>query len=109
MKKHYYIINIFWSDEDNLYIAEVPELEGCITHGVSTMEAANNAENAITSWIQTAKKLGHPIPEPVSTRKVSGKFNVRLPKAVHKNLVIKAIQEGVSLNQMVTTLLAKSL
>ncbi len=110
MKKgNAYVINIFWSEEDQCYIAEVPELEGCMTHGKSAFEAAKNAEAAIASWIVVAKKLKHPIPEPVSTHKVSGKFNVRLPKEIHKSLIVKAAQQGVSLNQMVTTLLSKSL
>ena len=110
MKKEYpYLINIFWSEEDQCYIAEVPELEGCMTHGKSTLEAAKNAEEAIASWVAAAKKLKHPIPEPVLKHKVSGKFNVRLPKEINKSLIVKAAQQGVSLNQMVTTLLSKSL
>lgn len=109
MNKSPYLINIFWSEEDQLYLAEVPELEGCLTHGKTPTEAARHAEEAIASWIQTAKKLDHPIPLPVTKRKVSGKFNVRLPKQVHKDLIIKAAREGVSLNHMVSTLLSHSL
>jgi len=107
MKKEYpYLINILWSDEDRCYIAEVPELDGCMTHGKTPTQAAQKAQDAIASWIQIAKKLKHPIPEPTTKRKVSGKFNVRLPKQLHKSLVIKAAQEGVSLNQLVTSFLS---
>lgn len=109
MKKNYpYLINILWSEEDLCYIAEVPELEGCITHGKTTMGAANNAQDAIESWIRAARKLKHPIPKPVTMRRVSGKFNVRLPRELHKALVIKSAQEKTSLNHLVSSLLSHS-
>jgi antitoxin HicB len=106
-QKHAYIVNILWSEEDQVYIAEVPELEGCMTHGKTIAAAAKNADDAISSWIKAAKRLKHPIPPPVLKKKPSGKFNVRVPKKLHQSLVIKAVQEGVSLNQMVVTLLAQ--
>ncbi|MBX7148716.1 type II toxin-antitoxin system HicB family antitoxin [bacterium] len=104
-----YLINILWSEEDQCYIAEVPELEGCITHGKTSEQALKHVHQAIESWIMAAKKLKHPIPKPALMRKASGKFNVRLPQALHKDLIIRATREKVSLNQMVTTLLAKGL
>lgn len=107
-KKHHYLINILWSEEDQLYIAEVPELEGCLSHGDTAAVAAQNVENAIATWILAAKKMKHHVPEPALKRKVSGKFNLRLPKEIHKSLVIRALKEGVSLNQMVATLLARA-
>lgn len=105
-KKISYLITIVWSEEDQCYIAEAPELEGCVTHGSSIDEAARQAQDAIESWIRVAKKLNHPIPEPVATRRVSGKFNVRLPRNLHKELVIKAAQEKVSLNYLITSYLS---
>jgi len=63
-----YEIIIYWSDEDRAFIAEVPELPGCIAHG-STQEASlANAKKAIRLWIQTAKEFGDPIPEPKGRR-----------------------------------------
>lgn len=59
-----YEIILYWSKEDNSYIAEVPELPGCMTDGRSYSEALNNAEVVIDEWIETAKSLGRPIPEP---------------------------------------------
>ncbi len=109
MKQMYrYMINIIWSDEDKCYIAEVPELEGCMTHGKSEDEAIHHAHDAIATWIKAARKLKHPIPEPMVLKKVSGKFNVRLPKQLHKSLILKAAQEKVSLNYLVTTLLSQT-
>lgn len=107
-REFHYLINILWSEEDRCFIAEVPEMEGCITHGKTPAEAARNAQDAIASWIRTAQRLKHPIPAPVTKRKPSGKFNVRLPKQLHKSLVIKAAQEGVSLNQLISTVLSRA-
>ncbi len=105
-EKYPYLINIFWSAEDHLYMVEVPELEGCITFGKTPEEAAKKSVDAIKSWILAAKKMKHPIPEPVVMKKVSGKFNVRLSKTLHKNLIIRAAREGVSLNSLISTTLA---
>ena len=66
--KHRYEIIIYWSEEDKAYIAEVPELPGCVAHG-STQEAAlASAQEAISLWINTAKEFGDPIPEPKGRR-----------------------------------------
>ena len=59
-----YEVIIYWSDEDNAYIAEVPELPGCMADG-STYEAAlKNVRIIIEEWIETARELGRPIPVP---------------------------------------------
>jgi predicted RNase H-like HicB family nuclease len=63
MEKRYEII-IFWSSEDNAYVAEVPELPGCMADGTTYQEALANAELVIDEWIETATKLGRPIPQP---------------------------------------------
>ncbi len=59
-----YGLIIYWSDEDEAFIAEVPELAGCIADGETYQEALANAEVVIQEWIETAKELGRPIPEP---------------------------------------------
>jgi len=59
-----YEIIIYWSDDDNAYIAEVPELPGCMADGKTYQKALSNAEQIINEWIETAKESGRPIPEP---------------------------------------------
>lgn len=59
-----YEIIIFWSEQDNAYIAEVPELAGCMADGQTAGEALQNIELVIAEWIQTAKELGRAIPIP---------------------------------------------
>ena len=59
-----YEVILYWSDEDQAYIAEVPELPGCMADGATYQEALVNAETIIQEWIETAQELGRPIPEP---------------------------------------------
>ena len=62
--KYRYEIIIYWSDEDEAYIAEVPELSGCTADGPTYQQALANAETVISEWIETAKELGREIPAP---------------------------------------------
>ena len=57
-----YEIIIFWSDEDKSFIAEVPELPGCMADGKTYQKALSNAEIIINEWIETARELGREIP-----------------------------------------------
>jgi predicted RNase H-like HicB family nuclease len=59
-----YEIIIYWSDEDQTFIAEVPELAGCMADGATYQEALANAEIIIKEWLETARDLGREIPEP---------------------------------------------
>jgi predicted RNase H-like HicB family nuclease len=61
--KYRYEIIIYWSGEDEAFIAEVPELPGCLADGATYQEALANAEVVIGEWIETAKELGREIPE----------------------------------------------
>ncbi len=63
MDKKYEII-IFWSSEDNAFVAEVPELPGCMADGKTYQAALRNAEPIIDEWIESVTKLGRPIPQP---------------------------------------------
>ena len=59
-----YEIIIYWSEEDQAYVAEVPKLPGCAADGKTYKQALANAELIIQEWIETATELGRPIPEP---------------------------------------------
>jgi len=63
MKNKYELI-IYWSEEDKAFVAEVPELPGCMADGATYQEAILNAEVIIQEWIITAKELGREIPQP---------------------------------------------
>ena len=59
---------IYWSAEDQAFVAEVPELPGCAAHGTTQEAALASAQEAIALWIETAKEFGDPIPEPKGRR-----------------------------------------
>lgn len=59
-----YELIIYWSDDDQAFIAEVPELPGCAADGKTYKEAVENVEGIIQEWIETAKELGRTIPKP---------------------------------------------
>ncbi len=63
-----YEVIIYWSEEDQVFIAEVPELPGCAAHGHSPAEALSNAHDAMALWLDTAQELGRTIPEPKGRR-----------------------------------------
>ncbi|ODS34665.1 MAG: hypothetical protein SCARUB_00245 [Candidatus Scalindua rubra] len=63
-----YEIIIYWSNEDEAFIADIPELPGCMAHGKNQEEALKNAKVAIQLWIDTAKEFGDPIPDPKGDR-----------------------------------------
>ncbi len=65
---HKYEIIIYWSNEDEVFIAEVPELPGCMAHGDTQQAALANANEAIQLWIDTAREFGDPVPEPKGER-----------------------------------------
>lgn len=59
-----YEMIVYWSEDDGSFVAEVPELPGCMADGKTYQEAASNAEVVIQEWIDTAKEEGRPVPEP---------------------------------------------
>ena len=64
MKSNSYEMIIWWSDEDDAYVVDVPELPGCMAHGEIRQDAVRNAEDAIKLWIKTAKEDGIAVPRP---------------------------------------------
>lgn len=59
-----YEMIVYWSDEDQAFLVEVPELAGCMADGTSYEEAVGNAQLVIQEWLETARELGRPIPRP---------------------------------------------
>lgn len=65
---HKYEIILYWSNEDQAFVAEVPELPGCMAHGDTQEAALANANEAIALWIETAREFGDRVPEPKGHR-----------------------------------------
>jgi predicted RNase H-like HicB family nuclease len=64
MMTHHYHINLFWSQQDECWIADVPDLPGCSAHGETPTEAADEAQTAIELWLDSASAHGDLIPVP---------------------------------------------
>jgi antitoxin HicB len=96
-------------EEGGGYLAEALDLNGCMADGETIEEAVHNLEDAITSWVRTAKELGRFVPFPSDDLQFSGKWVVRTPKSLHHKLVDMAKREGVSLNTLTVSLLAEGL
>ena len=111
IKKEFKIKLYPMKDEDNetVWAAEMPELPGCIGAGDTPQEALNALEDAKISWIDIAVSDGKSIPEPMEDYDIdySGKFTLRLPITLHKDLSEKAEEEGISLNQYIIFLISK--
>ena len=84
------------------------ELRGCMTEADDFDEAARQIRDAMRVWIEDALEAGDAVPEPRGEEKFSGKFFVRLPRSLHRDLVHQAEREGVSLNQYITAVLSRS-
>ena len=65
---HKYEIILYWSNEDRAFIAEVPELPGCMAHGDTQEAALRNVNEAMDFWIDTAREVGTPVPQPKGER-----------------------------------------
>jgi antitoxin HicB len=97
-------------DEDGDIVARVAELPGCSEHGANPQEALGNLEAAKRLWISESLKAHLPIPEPEASGELpSGKWVQRVPRTLHKRLSETAQREDVSLNQLVTSMLAEAL
>lgn len=104
LNKHYPFL-VYPADEGG-YVAEIEELPGCITQGETLEEVSARIEDARRAWIELAYEDGMEIPLPRSEQEYSGKFMVRMPRHLHRQLAEKAAEENVSLNQFVVTLLS---
>lgn len=106
-----YPAQVFWSEEDQGYIAIATDLPGCSAYGVSREEAINELLGAIDAWAQAAEAAGNPIPQPsrpADRPEYSGKMLVRMPKDLHAQLARSADTQGVSLNHYIVYVLARS-
>lgn len=94
-------------DEGNEgFVARVVELPGCLSQGETLEDAAASIRDAMAGWLSIALEDGKNIPLPRDPNAYSGRFLLRLPKRLHAELAAQAEEEGVSLNQFVSTALA---
>jgi len=96
-------------DEEGDYVARVQEIPGCSAHGKTEAEALANLKETEELWFTDCIERGDPVPEPAPEESMpSGKWVQRVPRSLHKKLSALAEQEGVSLNQLVTSMLSEA-
>lgn len=93
-------------EDDGTWYARVLELPGCMTVGDTQAEALTNLNDAMSAWIESKLEDRESIPEPAGS--FSGRFVVRVPKTLHRDLVKAANRNGISLNQFIATALAQA-
>jgi antitoxin HicB len=91
------------------YLIEFPDLPGCMSDGATPEEAIANGRDALKCALLALKEFRQPIPAPGSFARASGQWRQRVPKTLHARLVERARQEGVSLNTLVTSMIAEGL
>jgi antitoxin HicB len=97
------------ADPDGGYVIVFPDLPGCMTQVETFDEIGPIAAEIKELWLETAFAHGNGIPMPTYPENYSGKFNVRLPKSLHRRLSERAEEDGVSLNQLVVSLLSEGI
>ena len=102
-----YLKIVEWSEEDQCYVGSVPGWIGKCCHGSDEMKVYRELCTIIDEWIKIYKKDGRPLP-PRTNKKYSGKFVLRAGSDLHQALVIRALNEGESLNNFVVRTLKKA-
>lgn len=103
-----YSINLMWSEEDEGYIATIPEFPGLSAFGENPEEAMEEAQMALEGFIEVYNEDGCKIPEPQTLETYSGQTRLRLPKNMHAKLSRQANREGISLNTYIVQLVSEN-
>ena len=106
MKTDHYTYRVTWSPEDGEYVGQCAELPS-LSWLASTPEAAlKGIRQVVAQVLEDLRAEGEAVPTPLSERRYSGEFRVRIPPAVHRSLAIEAAEQGVSLNRLASAKLA---
>ena len=103
-----YRLEINWSPEDEAFVANVPELPGCMTHAGTAEEAVLMAQEAIEGYIESLQARGKSVPLPLAEKRFSGKIPLRIDPNLHRDIAVKAEIEGVSVNRFIERKLKKA-
>lgn len=109
MKTPMYSFQVFWSDDDEGFVATCPEFKGVSGIGKTAQQALVEAQTALGLMIETFEEERWALPEPVSLSSHSGQFRLRVPRALHARLASAAANDGVSLNTYAVALLSAGL
>ena len=105
--KHY-AYRVVWSAEDGEFVATVAEFPSLSWLHADQTEALRGLVGLVAEVVSDLEASGEAVPEPIAQRRFSGRFNVRIPESLHRELALSAAQEGVSLNRLISDRLARS-
>jgi len=106
---NHYSYSVRWSDEDEAFIALCPEFPGLSAFGDSAPEALAQIQAAVELAVETHRAEGWPLPEVQAMPQHSGQFRLRMPRTLHGELAARADAEGVSLNALAVSYIARGL
>ena len=107
LKNDRYTYRVTWSEDDNEYVGLCAEFQS-LSWLASTPEAAlKGIRKVVEDVVKDMRGEGEEVPEPIASRRYSGKFMIRVPPEVHRNLAIKAAEAGVSLNRLASSKLSQ--
>ena len=106
LNNDHYTYRVTWSQEDGEYVGLCAEFPSLSWLAGSQEAALKGIRNVVANVVSDMRKSDESIPEPLAGRKYSGKFMVRIPPAVHRNLAVEAAEAGVSLNRLASSKLS---
>ncbi len=107
-KVEQYLYSVGWSEEDNAFISRVAEFPSLAAHGDTQEEALKEIKDVVSFVLKDLTESRDPIPEPFGKRTFSGKLVLRMPGYMHRQLTLEAMQQGISLNQLLNLKLEAS-
>ena len=107
LKNDRYTYRVTWSEDDNEYVGLCAEFSSLSWLAQTPETALKGIRKLVADVVKDMQKNGETVPEPIASRHYSGKFMVRVPPEVHRNLAIKAAESGVSLNRLVSSKLSR--
>lgn len=99
-KTEQYLYSVGWSEEDQAFVARVAEFPSLAAHGATQEEAMREIKDVVGFVISDLQEYGEPVPEPFGKRSFSGRLVLRMPEYMHRQLALEALQQGISLNQL---------
>jgi len=106
IKNDHFTYRVFWSEEDQEYVGQCVEFPSLSWLDLSPEKALKGIRDVVEDVVKDMIGNNETIPEPIATKKFSGKFMVRIPPDLHKNLAIQAAEAGISLNRLTTSKLS---
>ena len=107
-KTEHYLYSVGWSEADETFVARVAEFSLLAAHGDTQEDALREIKEVVGFVLNDLKESSEPIPEPFGKRSFSGRLVLRMPEYMHRQLALEALQQGISLNQLLNLKLEAS-